>query len=263
MVSTLPTAELSTLRPRVFDIDDAVFLGQRFGAVDRIARRSDVVICGNAWLANHFTVHPDVVVLPTAVDTDRYNVGQGLASEGDELVTVGWMGTSSNLHELDDIAASIERMLALRPAVRFVVVSDAPDRWSLAGHERVEARQWSAADEVNQLQRFDIGLMPLRDTAWTRGKCGYKLLTYLACGVSAVASPVGVNSEILGHDHCVLPGTPDAWVEAVLGLVDDAGARAQRAEAGRRRVEEHYSVRAVLPDLAALLHRAAGRSTAV
>jgi glycosyltransferase involved in cell wall biosynthesis len=251
-LSTIATVEIACKRPRVLDVDDAVHLSQRLGSINYIARRCETIICGNSWLAEQFSWHPDVVVVPTAVDMERYSTRVHREAES---VTIGWMGTSSNIHELDRIAPAIEVVLRLRKSVRMVVVCDRPNSWRLAGHAKVEGCSWSALTEIADLQRIDIGVMPLADSPWARGKCGFKLLTYLSCGVAAIGSPVGVNPGILGNDSWLLPSSETEWVDAILRLVDDASARKECASAGRQRVEEFFSVTALTPVLAAALRR--------
>lgn len=256
LVSTLPTFEFASGRPRVLDVDDAIHLKQRLGAADRIASACDLIWCGNAELADHFADFAQTAIIPTSVDTQRYAPGH---DSRDDL-TIGWMGTGGNLPELDDIAPALERVLDERRHVRMRVVSDRPGQWRLAGHPSVDAVEWSAEREVAELQGFDIGLMPLRDTPWARGKCGFKLLTYLACGVAAVGSPVGVNGRILGDDPASTPSTPEQWRVALLQLIDHDDLRTERGAAGRRRVESEYSVDAVAPLIERSLRRLAPRA---
>lgn len=249
MVSTLATFEAISGKPRVFDVDDAIYLRQRFGSIQRIASASDVVVCGNAYLAEWFAQFAPVRVIPTVVDTDRYRP----QPPADAAPTLGWMGTRGNLRELDEIAPAIERVLRSRPETRLRVVSSHPSEWTLAGHPQVDGVLWSAEREVDELAAFDIGLMPLADTPWTRGKCGFKLITYLACGTAAVASPVGVNTEILQHEDAALAQSEAEWVDRLVALLDEPSERERIASAGRRHVVARYSVDSAAPMLASVL----------
>ncbi len=235
--------------PLILDVDDAIYLRQRWNAAESLARRSDLTICGNRTLAEWFADYSRVVVIPTVVDTQRYVPNR---SERKSMV-IGWMGTSGNLEELDRIAPALQHVLRRRQEVRLRVVSDRPERFSLAGHERVELVHWAEQQEVREINHFDIGIMPLRDTEWTRGKCGFKLLTYLACETAAMASPVGVNAEILGHDQAALASTVDEWAERLLSLVDSPAERRRIGRTGRSRIQRDYSIEAAVPLLEAAI----------
>jgi hypothetical protein len=122
----------------------------------------------------------------------------------------------------------------------------------------IEHRPWSLATEAADLASFDIGIMPLPDTDWARGKCGYKILQYFSAGVPAVASPVGVNSELIGSDRGLLAASTTDWHSALERLIDDAAERRERGAAAREFVEREYSYQRWAPELAALLHSVSG-----
>ena len=117
----------------------------------------------------------------------------------------------------------------------------------------IEHRPWSLVTENNDLASFDIGIMPLPDTEWARGKCGYKVLQYFAAGVPAVASPVGVTPELIGQDRGMLAASPEDWRVALEQLIADAEERGQRGAAARQFAERHYSYQRWAPELARLL----------
>lgn len=257
-VSTIETTERFTTRPRILDIDDAIFLDQRFRSLDRIARSCELISCGNDYLADYFERLSNVVVLPTVVDTTRYE--PPAAPRANDTVTIGWMGTASNLDALLSISEALAYVLKQRSNVRLRVVTDANSLPTKLQGERVELIRWSEESEVRELQSFDIGLMPLLDTAWSRGKCGYKLLTYAAAGATPVASPVGVNLQILDRWGDLLPDTLAHWEAALLGLVDDRDLRVSSSESIRRRIVDHYSVESLVPQLAETLQAVASGS---
>ncbi len=137
------------------------------------------------------------------------------------------------------------------------VIADEPLRWSLASHQSVESTVWSAHREVSDLQSFDIGLMPLADSPWNRGKCGYKLLTYLACGVASLGSPVGLNVDILADDS-LMPTTVKEWYNALDWLIEDSTARRRFAMSGRARTIDRFSVHALVPEFELLIREVSG-----
>jgi hypothetical protein len=201
----------------IFDFDDAIYL-RHPDAVAAICARATRVVVGNETLAAWARKHTDrVSVIPTAIDTARYTPG---ARDGK---TVVWTGSSENLKSLAAIRSRIRQPLR-------VVCNRKPDF-------DCEYIPWSPATEVEALRTAAVGLMPLPDDEWSRGKCGFKLLQYMACGLPSVASPVGVNAEIVGETG-VVGEDWEAGIEKALAM-DGAAARA--------RIEERYSVNAVFP----------------
>lgn len=245
----------------VYDLDDALFLGSA-AAVNRrfqwakqearrcvaCLRRARLVIAGNEFLAAHAGRHCNrVEVVPTCVDPSA----QILHQHGErERVTVGWIGSRTTSQYLEPVLPLFARLNAGVPRVKLVLVGADP---SLVA-PWIEHRPWSLATETADLASFDIGIMPLPDSAWARGKCGYKVLQYFAAGVPAVASPVGVAPKMLADGRGLLADSPREWEQALEGLLSDAAERRQRGESGRAFVERHYSYQRWAGELAALLH---------
>lgn len=259
MLSTLMTAEPLTKRPRVLDVDDAIWMASRFGSIDAIAKRCDAVICGNTFLAEHFGAFaPHVKIIPTAVDTDRWAPIAHLTAPP---LRIGWTGTSGNLRYLNSIIPSIRAALQAVPQAKFVVMSDKPPQFEGLPQDQVEYQPWSPATEVRFVQTLTIGLMPLTDGEWERGKCAYKMLLYLACGVPAVVSPVGANLDVLnkGREHPVgiAASKADQWCEDILAVLTDTTLRNELGRNGRGLVERVYSVHAIAPQLAEILRQCA------
>lgn len=251
--------------PYVVDYDDAIFhrydlhrnalvrlaLGRK---IDRVMRHAALVLAGNSYLAERAqrVGARRVEYLPTSVDVERYRQRSNTAGE---QITVGWIGTpvtARYLYDVADVLAKLQR----ETGVRVVLVG--------AGKAEVrfpcDVRPWSEATEVADLQTFDIGIMPLPDTSWERGKCGYKLIQYMACGKPVVASPVGVNQSIVAQGiNGFLAQEPAEWEQALRALIADPALRERMGQAGRRRVEEEFSVQVNAPKLAAWLREVGER----
>jgi glycosyltransferase involved in cell wall biosynthesis len=232
-------------------------LGGKIGSVMRNAR---VVLAGNAYLAD-FAVRSGarrVEPLPTVVDLDRYPPHDEQPHEpaADRPFTVGWIGTPVTARYLDLVEGPLRDLHRRRPLQVRLIGADAR---ALAGSGLpVERVPWSENGEAAAIAGCDVGIMPLPDAPWERGKCGYKLIQYAACGLPVVASPVGVNTEIIddGVSGVLASGGPD-WTRALGALQDDPGLRRRMGAAGRARVENRYSVQVAAPRLAALLRAAA------
>lgn len=256
-LSRFLTSERFTKAPRVLDVDDAIWLLLGEKGARRIAQLCDKVLCGNAFLAEHFVRwNRNTVLLPTAVDTGRF-VPAPLAE--DESSVIGWSGSSGGLPFLYAIEPALSRVFELVPHARLRVVCDTPPRFRTLPKERVDFLIWTPSNEVESIQSLAIGIMPMTDDEFSRGKCSLKMLLYLACGVPAVVSPVGLNAEILSAGAGALGAVGDSdWTEALVELLRDPDARRSMGETGRRLVEERYSVRALAPVLARELTQTAG-----
>jgi glycosyltransferase involved in cell wall biosynthesis len=250
--------------PRVvFDFDDAIFLphvsdaNKAFGflkAHDKatwLTERARAVTPGNAFLARWAEARkaPDARVfeVPTAVDTERWRPPTSRAARVDAPVRLGWIGSHSTAPYLEALAPVIERLRARHPGLRLSVIGATTTRFPVGMVDHVP---WALEDEVSALSQVDIGLAPLPDTDWSRGKCGLKLIQYLALAIPAVASPVGVHPEMIEDGaQGFLAADDAAWERALGRLIEDAALRRTLGEAGRARVEERYSLRAVAPRL--------------
>lgn len=199
-------------------------------------RRADVLVAGNSYLAEKAAAYcKNVHIVPTGLDVDKYTPGPPVQRA---VPVVGWMGTHGNQfflpRVLDILAPHFARFL-------FLVVSDQPYGGPQADH--VSFERWDAGREVEQLRSMDIGLMPLTDDEYTRGKCGFKMLQYMACGAAPVASAVGVNAEILTHgENGLLVRTAEEWAAQVLRLVDDPAMRQRFSIRARETVERDFAL---------------------
>ena len=257
MLSTLHTVERFTRRPRILDMDDAIWLHAP-ARMAALASGADVVVCGNSYLADWASsVNPRTTIIPTGVDTDVYVPADGQA----QAPVIGWCGTSSGFPFLVEIEDALARALDAVPGARVLIVSDRPPPFVRVPGDRVDYVRWSPENEVRMLQDMTVGLMPLPDTAWTRGKCSFKMLTYMACGVAVVASDVGMNSDIFRRGACGLPvRTPADWTDALVHLLQHDTERRAMGTEGRRIVESDFSTHATSAALAQVIKDVAGRT---
>ena len=239
-------------RRLLFDLDDAVFLRDSYsakrlnppGRLRRFAvtvRACDAVVAGNAFLAEQVrdaapaaTVH----VIPTCVDPARYSLAEPERSgPGVQLV---WVGSSSTLQGLEKVRPLLEELGRRVPGLRLKLLCD---RFLSFEHLAVEPCRWTEAREAVDLAVADVGISWIPDDPWSQGKCGLKVLQYMAAGLPVVANPVGVHPEMVRQGETgYLPETPGQWVEAVARLAADPELRRRLGRAGRRRVEADYSV---------------------
>lgn len=262
----LPTVALECAvshgRRLVLDVDDAIWLEGRIAGGHPLARlkrgesrvrwlaeRASRVLAGNEILAERLGQWSSrVTVVPSLVDVDAAPVRRHEDAEG---VTLGWIGSATTARYLAGASESLERfaeVVAPRPVTLLAVGGRAP---SLRGLQIVE-KPWNEQTEREALMTMDIGLMPLPDTPWTRGKCAYKALQYMAAGVPVVADDVGVTARVVGSGGVVAAG-PDEWVDALARLAGDRGARTRLGAAGREHVAANYSVRRWTPVIAGAL----------
>jgi glycosyltransferase involved in cell wall biosynthesis len=252
--------------PYVVDYDDATFHNYDRSSnplfrlwprkIDAVMRHAELVTAGNEYLAAHARAAGArrVEVLPTVVDPARY----APRSQPSPVFSIGWIGTPVTERYLEPVAQQLADVCADgRGRVILVGVAAGP---AAIAPGSLEVRPWSEEREVGDIRDFDVGIMPLDDTDWERGKCGYKLIQYMAGAKPVVASPVGVNQQIVEHGvNGFLAGTEEEWRLALRRLRDDPGLRVRMGEAGRRKVEAQYSLEVVEPRLRELLLAAAGR----
>jgi glycosyltransferase involved in cell wall biosynthesis len=249
----------------VIDYDDALFhqydqhpnwfvrslLGNKIATVMQLAH---TVIAGNAYLADYATRAGArrVQIIPTVVDLSHYPA-EAAAFDSD-VFTIGWIGSPSTAPYLQLIAPALAEVCRDLSARVRLIGSGPVD---LPGVP-VDILPWREDTEVAEMNRFDVGVMPLPDEPWTRGKCGLKLIQYMACGLPVVASPVGVNSEIVQAEvNGFLAQSTADWVAALKRLRTDKQLRRTMGAAGRARVEEKYCLEVTAPKLIGVLKRVA------
>ena len=252
--------------PRVVDYDDAVFhrydqhhnrmirvlLGRK---IDAIMRQATTVVAGNDYLAERAgqAGASRIERLPSVVDIDRYMIKEKTG----EQFRIGWIGSPVTAPYLGLIKDALEEVIK-RTSARLVLVG-AGEQDMLPGISK-EILPWSENSEVAHIQSFDVGIMPLPDGPFEQGKCGYKLIQYMACGLPVIASPVGVNTRIVEQGKTGFRASSTAeWVEDLVMLFNDNGLRTTLGRAGRKKVEEEYSLQVTAPRLLEILSKAASR----
>jgi glycosyltransferase involved in cell wall biosynthesis len=226
--------------------------------IERIIRASRKVIAGNKYLeerARRF--NPNVVWIPTAMQLNRYTI-RPQSGRGDRVV-IGWKGSTSTSQYLTAITPVFHRLRRRFGArIQFIINGDPEYLPTVAGMTVTDFR---LDHEISDLHEFDIGIMPLDDDEWVRGKGGGKALEYMAVGIPAVASPIGAPEYIITHGETgYLASSLDQWEFYLSKLIEDRSLRERIGAAARRRIEEHFSTEAVFPNLLATLQEVAANS---
>lgn len=237
--------------PIIYDFDDAIWhfdvseANRKFGWLKnpgktaRLIAISDLVFAGNAYLADYAHHHNDnVVIIPTTINTDEY---LPVVQSDVETVCIGWSGSITTIRHFE-LALPFLRILKekYKQKIRIKVIGDGRYRNEEFG---IVGIPWKKDDELKELSEIQIGIMPLPDDEWAKGKCGLKGLQYMALGIATIMSPVGVNAEIIDDgQNGFLAVSPEEWARKISLLIDDFNLRSRIAANGRKTVEEKYSV---------------------
>lgn len=235
-----------------FDFDDAIIYKDSnqkeikrsesaWKRFKKIISFSHTVLAGNDYLkAMALPFSTNVHILPTPVDTDRYQT-RIVESLNPARLTIGWMGSASTLFYLKQILPALETLYRKYPFIQLKIVAN-----DFFTHPFIPVikKPWAFEDEVRDLQSFDIGVMPLTDDVWARGKCGLKLLQYMACGISSVCSPVGVNAGIIENGvNGFHASSPEEWILRLDQLIQNPSLRREFGIRARKKAVEEYSVK--------------------
>lgn len=234
----------------IYDFDDSIFL-KKSVKVRKIISMSDYVVAGNEFLKDYaLKYNKNVIVLPTCIDTQIYKPKVKITQDG--KIVIGWIGTTFTAIYLDLLKNVYVTLAERLKDIEFRVIGGNFQNVSLP----LRCKNWSLESEVNDLQEFDIGVMPLFDDEWAKGKCAFKIIQYMAVGIPSVASRVGMNTEIIedGKDG-FLASNEEEWIKELSLLIEDKDLRERMGKFGRQKVESLYSVEANRQNFIDILER--------
>jgi glycosyltransferase involved in cell wall biosynthesis len=252
----------------IFDFDDAIHIGHRdtattkypwmyqlkYGpAVNGMLSRCAHIIAGNRTLAEHaLRFNSRISIIPTVVDLNQYAYRP--RRKASEVVTIGWVGSRSTSPYLLEIEPALRRLSEAHSGkIQFRLYGDPRRKLNLPNFESLP---FSLSSEIEDLRTIDIGIMPMPDNDWTRGKCAFKAIQYMALGIPTVTSPVGMTTELVQHNvNGFCSRTPEEWFESLNRLVTDTELRRRFAEEGRKTIVADYSLQTWEPRLAKLLEQ--------
>lgn len=234
----------------IYDFDDAIYLKPHVQpSLNQILKVSRVVIAGNDQLATYARKYNKrVVVIPTVVDTDLYQIPKEVRHPGNDRLIIGWIGSDVNHPDNVKILYPVLNWLGEHYREKVVLRVLASEPLKIKTKLTVEFIPWTLNGYLSELQKFDIGLMPLRDTSWNKGKCGFKLIQYMAVGSPVIASPMGINKQIvIDGETGYLAENSEEWQIKIARLINDEDLRIQMGQKARKHIEQHYSIKAVIP----------------
>jgi glycosyltransferase involved in cell wall biosynthesis len=254
----------------IFDFDDAIWTTDNLSEnslsklirwrskTNFICKAASVVSCGNGYLADYAKqFNKNVIINPTTIDTN-YHIRR--TNESRAGVVIGWTGSHSTLKYLDEMLPAIAQLEMSLPGLIFKVIADRDPKLQMASFRFV---RFSEENEIADLSDLDIGIMPLPDDEWAKGKCGFKALQYMALGIPAVASPVGVNTGIIKDgENGFLCSSINEWIDKLTILISDAALRQRMGTAGRQAVEKNYSVNSNCSNFLGLFELSASNTSA-
>ncbi len=253
----------------IFDFDDAIWHldvsegNKKLGWLKRPGKTADIigyshhVIAGNNYLADYARqFNPNVTVIPTTIDTE-YHRPHTLPEPKREQVCIGWTGSHTTVKHFR-LAEHVLLRLKERygEKIRFKLIGDPEYSNDALG---LKGTPWTLADEVDKLRNIDIGIMPLPDDEWAKGKCGFKGLQYMAMEIPPVMSPVGVNTEIITHgENGFIAGNDEEWYATLCRLIEEPDLRSRIGKAARQTIIDRYSVESQKEVYLEVLNRAMG-----
>ena len=251
-----PSFESMIRKPLFYDIDDAIYLIGKasYRQFKKAAEMACAVIAGNDFLAEEASKYcKNVFVIPTAVDTHRWKpIDRGKVDSivREDEFRIGWSGTSSSFKFFIPLQREIKQFLHDCPSAKLIMMSDKFPHELNELKPHIKFVKWNPGDEVSFVQSLDVGLMPIKDDLWSKGKCAYKMLLYAACGIPVIVTPTGVNKRILAETAVGFgPSRVGEWYESLHLLFDDRQMGKWLGENGVRLVNDRYSVDICTPKI--------------
>jgi glycosyltransferase involved in cell wall biosynthesis len=237
----------------IYDFDDSIWLTDRHNEpawfkilkwrtkVKSICKWSYKISCGNEYLCDYAKMFNQHVLLnPTTINVEKLHNPDTMQKKRRDEVVIGWTGSHSTLKYLHEIESVLARLEDQNPKLKILIIADRPPLLSLKSMIFIP---WNKKSEAQDLMQIDIGIMPLPNDEWAKGKCGFKALQYMALEIPVVCSKVGANIKIIDHNMCgFLCSTTEEWSFYLQNLIDDISLRAKFGKAGRKKVLENYSV---------------------
>lgn len=227
-------------QPLIYDVDDAIWINNEKN-IRKIAEKADVVLAGNRFIADWFSqISSQVHIIPTAIDIRWFFPKD---SEPDNLFKIVWTGSRQTIHYLLFIEGALAKFLNTRKDAFLIVISDEYPQFTIINKEKIRFIKWSPDVEVRAIQNANVGIMPLLNSSWELGKCSFKMLQYMACGLPVVVSPVGMNNEVLSKGNIGLYALNfNDWVEGLEYLYKNPGESKQMGLNGRQVITKYYSI---------------------
>ncbi len=226
-------------KPKIFDLDDAIWLTEGKKQVDKALTNSTMVFAGNEYLADYCSLfNKNVKIVPSVINIDQFKPDETEPA----FFTLGWIGTKSNFKYLSIIIQPIIDFLNKTRNTKFIVISTEMPENIKFDNERIIFKYWHSNNENADINQMSVGLMPLSDDEWTKGKCSYKMLQYMACGKPVIVSPVGHNNKLLSLSNIGIGAiNSENWLKAFLELYNDKDRCNEYSQNGRLLVEKKYS----------------------
>lgn len=244
LVSTLSTFECFTKRPRILDVDDAIWLQNKRANKNflKLVQLCNGIVCGNQFIYDCLkNYNANCIIIPTSVDTNRFI--PRINSINAKKKIIGWSGLSSGFKYLYDIEAELFKILEVNENVVLRIVSDSEPRFKIIPDNKIEFIKWTPKNEVSTIQDMTVGIMPIDNSEWSKGKCSYKMLLYMSCSVPVVVSNFGMNIEVLAKAKVGFGASyVTDWSKYLQLLLNDPILATEMGNNGRGVIKEHYSI---------------------
>ena len=251
LIPGLYTLERFLKSPIIYDVDDAIWTTSMLGESTNssIAKRAKIILAGNTYIANWFSQYSqNIHIIPTAIDSTAF---VPVTKKTSDKFIVGWSGSYGNLPYIEQIEPVLKRFVDQYKDSIIRIICDKPPKFHLLSTDQFEFIPWSPEIEISKVQTMDVGLMPLDDNDFTRGKCSFKMLQYMSCAIPVIVSPVGMNADVLKIDNVgVGPQTNNEWFEALELYYKNRAIAHETGINGRKVIIENFSQSLIAQKLA-------------